>query len=73
MRVFELINRLKECNLDDEVLLQTDRTMFASPGWVGIMDTAGLFAEEKEFRVVISPWEPEDSLKPAPSDRGCKA
>ena len=73
MKVFELINRLKECDLDDEVLLQTDRTMFASPAWLGIMDTAGLFAEEKELRLVISPWEPEESLTLAPSDRGCKA
>jgi len=28
------------------------------------MDTAGLFDEEKDFQLVISPWEPEGYLKP---------
>lgn len=63
MKVNELIGRLQACDLDAEVFLQIDQRTFASPSWIGIMDTAGLFAEEKEFQLVISSWEPESSLK----------
>lgn len=65
MKVIELIDQLQACDLNAEVFLQIDRTEFASPSWVGVMDTAGLFAEGEEFRLVISPWEPSDELKPS--------
>jgi hypothetical protein len=64
MKVGELIDRLRECDSHEEVYLQLDRRSFAPPVWVGHMDTAGLFDGEKVFRLVISPWEPEDYLKP---------
>lgn len=64
MKVGELIYRLQARDLDDEVFLQIDRRTFAAPTWIGIMDTADLFAEQKEYQLVISPWEPEEDLKP---------
>jgi len=64
MKVSELIDRLREFDLHEEVYLQLDRRSFAPPVWAGHVDTAGLFEEEKDFRLVISPWEPEDYLKP---------
>ena len=70
MKVSELIDRLQACDLDAEIFLQVDRSMFAPSSWVGIMDTAGLLAEEKEYQLVISPWEPEDDLKPPAQSRG---
>lgn len=69
MKVSELINCLRACDQDAEVFLQADRRIFAPPTWIGVMDTADLFAEEKEFRLVISPWEPEDNLKPPSESR----
>jgi hypothetical protein len=64
MNVNELIDRLRAFDLHTEVYLQLDRRTFAPPVWVGIMDTAGLFDEEKDLQLVISPWEPEGYLKP---------
>ena len=69
MKVSELIDRLQACHLDAEVFLQVDRRMFASPIWVGIMDTADLLDEAKEYRLVISPWEPDEDLKPSADQR----
>lgn len=68
MKVSELIDRLQKWNLDAEVFLQLDRGTFATPTWIGMMDTADLFAEEKEYELVISPWEPYEDLKP-PADQ----
>jgi len=64
MKVSELIDRLRAFDLDVEVYLQLGSRSFASPVWVGIMDTAGLFDEEQDLQLVISPWEPGDHLKP---------
>lgn len=64
MTVSALIDRLREFDSQAEVFLQLDRRRFAPPVWVGLMDTAGLFDEEKDFQLVISPWEPEGYLKP---------
>jgi hypothetical protein len=69
MKVSELIDRLQACDLDAEILLQVDRRMFAPPTWVGIMDTADLLAEEKEYQLVISPWEPGEDVKPSSDQR----
>jgi hypothetical protein len=68
MKVSELIDLLREFDLDAEVRVQVDSRSFASPVWVGIMDAAGLFDEEKDFQLVVSPWEPEDYRK-AESDK----
>ena len=62
MKVSELIDRLGEFDSNAEVYLQCDSRSFASPAWVGIMNTAGLFEEEEDLRLVISPWEPEVSI-----------
>ncbi len=64
MTVSELIDRLRGFDSHAEVYLQLDRRSFAPPVWVGLMDTAGLFDDEKDFRLVISSWEPEGYLKP---------
>ena len=72
MTVSELIDRLQACDLNSEILLQVDRRMFVSPTWVGIMDTADLLAEEKEYRLVISPWEPDEDLKLSGESRQSK-
>jgi hypothetical protein len=65
MKVSELIGRLQACNLDAEVFLQDDRSMFASATRAGIMNTADLLAKESEYPLVISPWERTDDLKPS--------
>ena len=72
MKVSELIDRLQACDLDAEILLQVDRRMFAFPTWVGIMDAADVLAEEKEYRLVISPWEPDEDLKLSGESRQSK-
>ena len=64
MKVSELIDRLQVFDSHAEVYLQIDSRSFAPPAWVGLMDTAGLFDEEKDFQLVISPWEPEGYRKP---------
>ena len=64
MTVSELIDRLREFDSHAEVYLYLDRRRFAPSVWVGLVDTAGLFDEEKDFQLVISPWEPEGYLKP---------
>lgn len=64
MTVSELIDRLREFDSRAEVYLYLDRRRFAPPVWVGLMDTAGLFDDEKDCQLVISPWEPEGYLKP---------
>ena len=69
MKVGELIDRLQACHLDAEVFLQVDRRMFAPPTWVGSMDTADLLTEEKEYQLVISPWEPDEDLTPSADQR----
>lgn len=63
MKIGELIDRLRQFDPDSEVHVQLDSRRFASPTWVGMMDTAGLFDEEKDFQLVISSWEPEEYLK----------
>jgi hypothetical protein len=69
MTVSDLIDRLRGFDLHTEVYLQLDRRTFAPPVWVGIMDTAGLFDEEKDLQLAISPWEPEDYLEPESDER----
>jgi hypothetical protein len=64
MKLSELIDRLREFDPHAEVYLQLGSRRFAPPVWVGIMDTAGLFDEEKDFQLVISCWEPESYLQP---------
>ena len=64
MNVSELIDRLREFDSNAEVYLQCDSRSFASPAWVGIMKTAGLFEEEEDLRLVISPWEPGVHRRP---------
>jgi hypothetical protein len=62
MKVSELIDWLRAFDLNADVHLQIDSRRFATPVWVGIMDTAGLFDEEKDFQLVISAWEPAEYL-----------
>jgi len=64
MKVSELIDRLREFDSNAEVYLQCDSRSFPSPAWVGIMNTAGLFEEEEDLRLVISSWEPEVHRRP---------
>ena len=64
MKVSELIDRLREFDSNAEVYLQRDSRSFASPAWVGIMNTAGLSQEEEDLRLVISPWELEVLSRP---------
>lgn len=64
MKVCQLIDLLRGFDLDVDVYLQTDSRCFSSPVWIGILDTAGLFDEEKRFQLVISPWEPEEYRRP---------
>ncbi len=64
MKVCQLIDLLRGFDLDADVHMQTDRRSFAPPVWIGILDTAGLFDEEKDFQLVISPWEPEEYRRP---------
>jgi hypothetical protein len=64
VKVRELIDRLQEFSPDTEVQVQFDSRSFPSPTWVGITAVAGLFEEEKDFQLVISPWEPEEHRKP---------
>lgn len=63
MKIGELVHRLQTFDMDADVLVQYESRRFASPVWVGIMDTAGIFDEERHFQLVISPWEPEQYLK----------
>jgi hypothetical protein len=69
MKVSELIDRLRVFDSHTEVYLQIDSRTFDPPVWVGIMDTAGLFDEEKNLQLVISPWDPEGYLKPGSGER----
>jgi hypothetical protein len=64
MTVSELVDRLREFDSRAQVYLQLDSRRFAPPVWVGFMDTAGLFDEEKDFQLVISCWEPEAYSRP---------
>lgn len=63
VKVSELIDRLQAFDINAEVYLQIDGRQFAPPLWVGIMDTAGLFDEEKDLQLVISAWEPAEYLR----------
>lgn len=65
MKVSELIQQLQAFDLNAEIFVQISSKSFASPAWVGMMDTAGLFDEDKVFHLVVSPWEPESYLKPS--------
>lgn len=71
MKVHELIGRLRGFDPEAEVRLQLGSRDFAPSAWVGIMDTAGLFDEEKNPQLVIAAWEPEERLKPG-SDPAAK-
>ena len=71
MKVRELIGRLREFEPEAEVRLQLGSRDFAPSAWVGIMDTAGLFDEEKNRQLVIAAWAPEEYLKPG-SDLAAK-
>lgn len=64
MKACELIDWLRAFDQDAEVHLQLDSRSFAPPVWVGILDVAGLFDEEKNFQLVISPWKPETYRQP---------
>jgi hypothetical protein len=69
-----LIDRLRGFDQNAEIFVQTDSRSFASPVWLGIMDTAGLFDEEKDFQLVICAWEPEGHRKLEGDDpTRCKA
>ena len=65
MKVSELIQQLQAFDPNAEVFVQLGSRSFASPAWVGVMDTAGLFDQDKDFQLVVSPWEPESYLKPS--------
>ena len=64
MKVSELIDRLREFDSNTEVYLQCGSRSLASPAWAGIMNTAGLFEEEEDLRIVLSPWEPRVHRRP---------
>jgi hypothetical protein len=64
MKVCQLIDPLREFDLDTDVYLQIESRSFAPPVWIGMLDTAGLFDEEKSFQLVVSPWEPEEYRRP---------
>jgi len=64
MKVCRLIDLLRGFDLDADVYLQTSSRCFSPPVWIGILDTAGLFDEEKDFQLVISHWEPEEYRRP---------
>jgi hypothetical protein len=59
MKVRQLIDLLGEFDMDADVYVQVDSRSFARPVWLGVLDTAGLFDEEKNLQLVISPWQPE--------------
>lgn len=64
MKVIDLIEKLEAFDPNTDVSVQIETRTFASPVWIGVMNTVGLFDERKEFRLVISAWQPEDHLKP---------
>ena len=64
MKVSDLIEQLQAFDQKAEICMQINSGTFVSPVWVGIMDTAGLFDDENDFQLVVSPWEPEDYRKP---------
>ena len=55
MKVRELIGRLRELEPEAEVRLQLGSRDFAPSAWVGIMDTAGLFDEERIGSLLLPP------------------
>jgi len=63
MKVIDLIEKVQAFDPNTDVSVQIENRTFASPVWIGVMNTAGLFDERKEFRLVISAWQPEDHLK----------
>lgn len=63
LKVHELINRLQVFDPDAEVYLQCGSRSFVPSVWVGIVDIAGIFDEEKDLQLMISPWEPEEYLR----------
>jgi hypothetical protein len=64
MKVSELIDRLRAFDPNAEVYVPDSRRNFASSIWVGMMHTAGLFDQEKDLQLVISPWEPGNYRRP---------
>jgi hypothetical protein len=60
MKLNELIERLYAFDPNAEVYLPIDSRSFAPPIWIGFMDTAGIFDEERNFQLVISAWEPSE-------------
>jgi hypothetical protein len=65
MKVRKLIDLLGESDIDADVYVQVDSRSFAPAVWLGILDTAGLFDEEKDLQLVISPWQPEATAGPS--------
>ena len=59
MKVQQLIDLLSKFDADADIYMKVDSRCFAPPVWLGVLDTAGLFDEEKNLQLVISPWEPE--------------
>jgi hypothetical protein len=59
MTVRQLIDLLGEFDVNADIYVQVDSRSFAPPVWLGVLDTAGLFDEEKNLQLVISPWKPE--------------
>ena len=59
MKVRQLVELLGKFDLDADVYMQLYSRHFAPPVWLGILDTAGIFDEEKNLQLVISPWERE--------------
>lgn len=64
MNVRELIERLGGFDPDANVYIQIDGRSYEPLVWIGISDTAGLFDEEKNFQLVISPWKSELYRRP---------
>ncbi len=69
MKVIDLIEKLQAFDPNADILVQIEIRRFASPVWIGVMDTSGLFDERKEFRLVISAWQPEDYLRPSAEEQ----
>jgi len=68
-KVIDLIEKLQAFDPNADVSVQIETRRFASPVWIGVMDTAGLFDERKQFRLVISVWQPEDYLRPSAAEQ----
>jgi hypothetical protein len=69
MKVIDLIDKLQAFDPNTDVSAQIETRRFAHSVWIGVMNTAGLFDERKEFRLVISAWQPEDHRRPSAEEQ----